>query len=181
MVVYPSGITMILTLSLVFLQTWPSCLWGNLALMLSKHLHFWCRWYAQISVHGLFDSLYTGQPMPSLFSRSNERTIYFFKGEWTATLFSHLDSWHSIDHLDPHLSLLCNSTILLAVLVLKHVFNTAKQINDRKVCLCVNGSFQNQRSRLHWIFCANHFGYVYQSFSCNWYISALWFLPSWHW
>ena len=65
-----------------------------------------------------------------------------FRGEWTAALFHHLDNCHSIGTfgapgLPPH-----DATLLPAVLVLKHVVNSAKQINDRKVRLCVNGSYQ---------------------------------------
>ena len=65
-----------------------------------------------------------------------------FKGDWTAALFSHLDNCHSIGTFGPPSVPPHDVTLLPAVLVLKHVLNTAKQINDRKVRLCVNGSFQ---------------------------------------
>ena len=61
-----------------------------------------------------------------------------FRGEWIAALFHHLDNCHSIGTfgapgLPPQ-----DKTLLPAVLVLKHVVNSAKQINDSKVRLCVN-------------------------------------------
>jgi Reverse transcriptase (RNA-dependent DNA polymerase) len=64
------------------------------------------------------------------------------RGEWLAALFMHLDSCHAIGTfgaptLPPH-----GVTVLPAVLVLKHVVNSAKQVDERKVRLCVNGSYQ---------------------------------------
>ena len=66
------------------------------------------------------------------------------RGEWLAALFSHLDNCHSIGTYGPRTIPPDNVTTLPAVLVLKHVINTNKQIDERKVRLCVNGSFQQK-------------------------------------
>jgi hypothetical protein len=67
-----------------------------------------------------------------------------YRGEWLAALFSHLDNCHSIGTFGPPTLPPQNVTVLPAVLVLKHVLNTNKQIDERKVRLCVNGSFQRK-------------------------------------
>ncbi len=79
---------------------------------------------------------------PCSFSAAMKST---YCGEWLAALFAHLDNCHSIGTYGPPCLPPSDVTILPAVIVLKHVINSNKQINERKVsCLCVNGSFQQK-------------------------------------
>ncbi len=65
-------------------------------------------------------------------------------GEWLAALFSHLDNCHQIGTYGAPSIPRHEVTVLPTVLVLKHVINSNKQVDERKVHLCVNGSFQCQ-------------------------------------
>ncbi len=68
-----------------------------------------------------------------------------YHGGWLAALFSHLDNCHQIGTYGPPQFPPVGVTILPAVLlVLKHVLNSNRQIDKRKVRLWVNGSYQRR-------------------------------------
>ncbi len=65
-----------------------------------------------------------------------------YRGEWLEALFKHLDNCHQIGSYGAPTLPLGDVTVLPAVLVLKHVVNSNKQVDEQKVRLCVNGSYQ---------------------------------------
>ena len=121
---------------LVCSPTSPYCRWRNHERIMTGKIHFplvqeISVWFAQALLS-----------LPSLLIPKHEAMKGPFWEECNAALFCHLHKFHSIETfgapgLPPH-----DATLLPAVLVLKHVVNSAKQINDRKVRLCVNGSYQ---------------------------------------
>ena len=66
------------------------------------------------------------------------------KGKWIEGFFKHFDSCYALGtfgcpHLPPH-----GATILPAVVILKMVINTLKQVNAHKVRVCCHGGHQQR-------------------------------------
>ena len=65
-----------------------------------------------------------------------------FRGEWLEACFNHLDSCHAIGTFGFPDFPPSGVTTIPAVVVLKHVTNSSKQISERKIRVCVDGSRQ---------------------------------------
>jgi hypothetical protein len=67
-----------------------------------------------------------------------------YRGKWIEGFFKHLDSIYSLGTFGCPTIPSKDAVVLPAVLVLKLLINTLKQIDNHKVRICVNGSHQVQ-------------------------------------